>query len=74
MFPASIDSPDSVSVRNVSIDQLNSEETIDWLKSLNADLLISYGVHKLSQELLAQAPEHAWNIHGGLSLGIVERL
>jgi|GEM_PF-6474370 len=73
MFPALIDSPDSVSVRNVSIDQLNSQETIDWLKFLNADLLISYGVHKLSQELLAQAP-HAWNIHGGLSLGIVERL
>jgi len=67
MFPASIEVPQSVSVRKVSIDQLNSQGTIDWLKSLQADLLISYGVHKLSNELLSQAPSHAWNIHGGLS-------
>lgn len=67
MFPASVDVPEHVSVRNVTIDQLNSTETIEWISSLKADLLISYGVHKLSDQLLAQAPAQAWNIHGGLS-------
>lgn len=67
MFPSTITIPDSVSVRNVTIDQLNSLETIKWMTSLDADVLISYGVHKLSNELLAEAPAYAWNIHGGLS-------
>lgn len=67
MFPATIHIPETVSVKNVTVDQLNSQETIEWLQSLQADVLISYGVHKLSRELLAQAPAHSWNIHGGLS-------
>lgn len=67
MFPAEVNVPDHVAVRKVTIDQLNSEETIQWMNALQADLLISYGVHKLSDELLAQAPAQAWNIHGGLS-------
>jgi len=67
MFPQSVDIPDDLSVRKVTIGQLNSVETIDWIRNLEADLLISYGVHKLSDELLAEAPAQAWNIHGGLS-------
>ena len=56
-----------VNTLNVSREQLNSAETIDWIQSFDADLLISYGVHKLSDKLLEKAPKHAWNIHGGLS-------
>lgn len=56
-----------VNTLKVSMEQLNSPETIDWIQSFDADLLISYGVHKLSNELLDKAPKHAWNIHGGLS-------
>lgn len=51
----------------VSFKSLNSEETIEWVKSQSFDLAISYGVHKLSNELLDVMPEHSWNIHGGLS-------
>lgn len=67
MFPAEVSVPEHVAVRHVKKDQLNSEETIEWMRSLRADLLISYGVHKLSDELLKHAPAQAWNIHGGLS-------
>lgn len=51
----------------VSYASLNSEETIEWVKAQSFDLAISYGVHKLSKELLDVMPEHSWNIHGGLS-------
>lgn len=46
---------------------LNTQETIDWVNAQSFDLAISYGVHMLSKELLEVLPEHAWNIHGGLS-------
>lgn len=51
----------------VTLKELNSQNTIEWIKSLNADVMISYGVHKLTDELLNEGPKHAWNIHGGLS-------
>ncbi|CAM5190874.1 Bifunctional polymyxin resistance protein ArnA [Ureibacillus acetophenoni] len=51
----------------VSLEELNGQKTIDWVTSQTFDLAISYGVHKLSNELLEVLPEHAWNIHGGLS-------
>lgn len=51
----------------VKMQQLNSIETIDWVKSQSFDLAISYGVHKLSDELLKVLGGNAWNIHGGLS-------
>lgn len=57
----------SVPELNVSKEELNSSSTIKWMKNKNADLIISYGVHKLSEEFLFNAPAHAWNIHGGLS-------
>lgn len=56
-----------VSTLTVTMQQLNSTETIEWIKNQSFDLAISYGVHKLSDELLEVLPEHAWNIHGGLS-------
>lgn len=58
---------ESVPTLNVTMESLNHQATIDWVNSLDADLMISYGVHKLSDDLLAAGPEHAWNIHGGLS-------
>lgn len=47
--------------------ELNGEETKRWLREHPADVVITYGVHKLEDDLLALLPEHAWNIHGGLS-------
>lgn len=52
---------------NVTLEELNSENTIEWIKSFNADLIISYGVHKLTDQLISESAKHAWNIHGGLS-------
>lgn len=51
----------------VTFEELNSQKTIDWVSSQSFDLAISYGVHKLNNELLEVLGEHAWNIHGGLS-------
>ena len=62
---------DKVSVGLPTLDvtkqNLNNVETIEWIKSQQFNLAISYGVHKLSDELLDVLPENAWNIHGGLS-------
>ncbi|MCR8660535.1 formyltransferase family protein [Paenibacillus endoradicis] len=58
---------ESVPTLNVTMESLNHQATIDWVTLLDADLMISYGVHKLSDELLAAGPTDAWNIHGGLS-------
>lgn len=58
---------DTIPTLKVNINQLNSRETIDWIKEFNADIMISYGVHKLSEELIATGAPQAWNIHGGLS-------
>lgn len=51
----------------VSRDELNSERTRVWLKSMDADLVLSYGIHKLDNETLDVLPKNSWNIHGGLS-------
>lgn len=51
----------------VSLQELNSEDTISWIKEQQFDIAISYGVHKLNNELLEVLGDHAWNIHGGLS-------
>lgn len=52
---------------HVTLEQLNSEETIKWVAKQSFDIMISYDVHKLSNKLLDVMPEHSWNIHGGLS-------
>ncbi|MCM3389785.1 methionyl-tRNA formyltransferase [Ureibacillus chungkukjangi] len=57
----------NVPTLEVSLQGLNSSETIDWVKSQTFDVAISYGVHKLDNELLDALGENAWNIHGGLS-------
>lgn len=58
---------DSIPTLEVSLQELNAKETIEWVKNQSFDLAISYGVHKLSDELLEVLPKHSWNIHGGLS-------
>lgn len=46
---------------------LNSPETIKSINDLSPDLVISYGCHKLSSELISSCTSKFWNIHGGLS-------
>lgn len=47
--------------------ELNQEGTKQWLKEHSADMVVSYGIHKLDDAMLELLPEYAWNIHGGLS-------
>ncbi len=56
-------------VSNISVSkhELNSLKTIEFIKGINPDLIMSYGVHKLSEELINACTGEAWNIHGGLS-------
>jgi folate-dependent phosphoribosylglycinamide formyltransferase PurN len=46
---------------------LNSPQVWNFIERIRPDLLLSYGVHKLSEETLARAQGRRWNIHGGLS-------
>lgn len=48
-------------------DNLNSQSTIDFINKHKSNILISYGVHKLSNSLLNSFNGEKWNIHGGLS-------
>ncbi len=57
-----------VSRLDVSRDELNTSQTSAFVSGCGPDLILSYGVHKLTPETLAglTAPLK-WNIHGGLS-------
>lgn len=46
---------------------LNSRDTAEFLKSLSADLVVSWGCNLLSQALIETTNVDFWNIHGGLS-------
>jgi folate-dependent phosphoribosylglycinamide formyltransferase PurN len=54
-------------VLRISREALNGPRVHAFLRQLEPDLVLSYGVHKLSPETLSFAKRHAWNIHGGLS-------
>jgi folate-dependent phosphoribosylglycinamide formyltransferase PurN len=58
-----------IAVPNPVITQadLNSRETVDLINSLSPDLVISYGCHKLSDDLMSSCNTIFWNTHGGLS-------
>jgi len=54
-------------IRQVTPTELNSEATKSWLQEYRFDIAVSYGIHKLQNDLLDVLPDRAWNIHGGLS-------
>ncbi len=57
-----------VVTRTVEMAELNTGATVDFINALRPDLILSYGVHKLTPETLAGvAAPLKWNIHGGLS-------
>lgn len=56
-----------IPLHETTMEKLNSAETGSWLKTLQADTVVSYGIHKLEKDILEILPERAWNIHGGLS-------
>ncbi|MNW42974.1 Bifunctional polymyxin resistance protein ArnA [compost metagenome] len=56
-----------VPVLEVNPSELNSSATKEWIEQQQPDVVISYGVHKINQDILDIFPTYAWNIHGGLS-------
>lgn len=51
----------------VDMASLNSVRCIEYMKQYQPDLLITWGVPILGNEMLAAIPGEKWNIHGGLS-------
>jgi hypothetical protein len=58
---------DDVETLRVTQQELNGPRVWEFLERMRPELLISYGVHKLDDRTLSQAPGLRWNIHGGLS-------
>lgn len=56
-----------VKTLKISANELNSQKVIDFIKEINPDLIISYGIHILSSKVISACKGEAWNIHGGLS-------
>lgn len=51
----------------VTKETLNDDETLEFIKSIKPDYVVSYGVHKISDELIEEYKNCCFNIHGGLS-------
>lgn len=58
---------EDIPVFHTSLQDLNSVKTLNWIREQKFDLAITYGVHKIENEVLSALGEYAWNIHGGLS-------
>ena len=56
-----------VPVSKVTHSELNSDQVRAWIKQLDCQVVLTYGVHKIENRLLEDFPKYAWNIHGGLS-------
>lgn len=66
-FGSKDDESTNIPAFRVTPAELNSDKVKQWVRAMQPDTVLSFGVHKLSAELLAEFPERAWNIHGGLS-------
>lgn len=66
-FFSDFELPPGIKTLIVDRDDLNTAKVWEFVDRINPDLLLSYGVHKLTEETLAHAKGRRWNIHGGLS-------
>ncbi|GIO86601.1 hypothetical protein J25TS5_35330 [Paenibacillus faecis] len=57
----------TVPVLYVNTSELNGPSVMDWVTKYDPEVVISYGIHKLNDEVLRLFPQYSWNIHGGLS-------
>lgn len=57
----------NVPTLKVSKETLNNATTIEFIKKSNADMLLTYGVHKVTDEIIQCMENKSFNIHGGLS-------
>lgn len=54
-------------VLDVSLEELNSQRTKNFIEARKPKILISYGCHKLTPDLLQSCKGYKWNCHGGIS-------
>lgn len=59
--------PTDCSRIEITREELNSSTVHEFIDTVNPDLVLTYGVHKLSDETLSHIQRKKWNIHGGLS-------
>ncbi|AGB42114.1 methionyl-tRNA formyltransferase [Halobacteroides halobius DSM 5150] len=64
-----IDDSEFHGISKIKINQqkLNSDKVKKWIKKQNPDIVLTYGVHIINDDLLAEFPDYSWNVHGGLS-------
>ena len=53
-------------VARIAREEMNGPKCWDVVDRMKPDLLLTYGIGKLTDETLAHARGHRWNIHGGL--------
>lgn len=59
--------PRGIPILETSMEDLNSRTIVDFLRKQEAKLVLSYGCHKLSDEMMNETGATFWNTHGGLS-------
>lgn len=52
---------------HITKEELNTYKVQSFIENSNPDLLLSYGIHFLSNKTINSGKCEAWNIHGGLS-------
>ena len=65
-FFGHVDNLANVSLQ-IQVEELNGERVKKLIQQTNPQLLLSYGCHKLSADILSCFDGMAWNVHGGLS-------
>lgn len=59
--------PSDLRTMTVTPETLNSQDTIGFIQDCAPKLVLSYGCHKLSDELIELSRATCWNTHGGFS-------
>lgn len=60
------DFPETESLK-IEKEDLNSQKTQEFIERIDPDLVVTYGVHLLSDQTIKHSTADFWNIHGGLS-------
>lgn len=58
--------PDTLSLK-ITKEELNTKTTVDFIQSINPDLVLLFGCHLVMEPLFSKLPAHTINLHGGLS-------
>jgi len=51
----------------ITKEQLNTQSTIDFIETINPDIILLFGCHLIKEPLFSKLPKNTINLHGGLS-------